>query len=75
MPAYDYFCQKCEQIVTITQKMGSSEIFVCPICNSVGLKRVFSQVAVVKSGLDRVRDVSWIDQSLKAKVGKYSRKP
>ena len=73
MPAYDYFCPECEQIVTITQNIGSSERPVCPHCHSASLKRVFTQVAVVKSGLDRVRDVTWIDQSIKAKVGKYGR--
>jgi len=64
MPLYEYHCQECQQQVTIWRSFSDTSSPRCPVCGSRNLTRLISQVAIVKSGKDRVRDVSWIDRNL-----------
>ncbi len=70
MPVYEYLCRDCRQKVTIEHGMRSPGKVRCPVCRSEDLQRVFSSVMVVKSAQARSRDVSWIDDSIEAKVKK-----
>ena len=65
MPVYEYRCQKCKRLVTIFRRSFSeTPPRCCPYCGGENLTRLISQVAIVKSERDRVKDLSWIDRDL-----------
>lgn len=68
MPFYEYACQPCRQKVTIRHGMTDSSTHCCPVCGSTELTRLISQVAIVKSGTDRSKDLSWIDKDLSQRL-------
>lgn len=72
MPLYEYHCQECQQQVTIWRNFSDTSSPRCPACGSKNLTRLISQVAIVKSGKDRVRDVSWIDRNLARRLREKS---
>jgi hypothetical protein len=45
----------------------------CPECGEANLRRYFSSVSVVKSEIDRARDVSWVDKDLAKRLRKKSK--
>ncbi len=73
MPIYEYRCQDCDQLVTLSRGMFDESKPVCPECGRVNLKRHFSKVSVVKSETDRARDVSWVDKDLARRLRKKSK--
>ncbi len=73
MPIYEYRCQECEQLVTLSRSMFDESNPVCPECGGDNLKRNFSKVSVVKSETDRARDVSWVDKDLARRLRKKSK--
>jgi putative FmdB family regulatory protein len=73
MPVYEYRCQNCEQLVSITRGMFDESTPTCPDCGEANLKRYFSSVSVVTSETDRARDVSWVDKDLARRLRKKSK--
>lgn len=73
MPIYEYVCQDCKNLVTLTRGMFDESNPVCPECDGEDLKRHFSKVSVVKSETDRARDVSWVDKDLARRLRKKSK--
>ena len=59
--------------MTIRHGMADTSPQCCPICGGTELTRLISQVSIIKSGTDRIKDLSWIDkdlsQRLRQKVG------
>lgn len=72
MPFYEYACQPCRQAMTIRHSMTDTTPQRCPICGSTELTRLISQVAIVKSGTDRSKDLSWIDKDLSQRLRKQA---
>jgi len=70
MPLYEYHCQECQQKVTIWRSFSDTSSPRCPICDSEDLTRLISQISIVKSGKDRVRDLSWVDRDLARRLRK-----
>jgi len=64
MPLYEYYCQGCRQRVAIQRSFSDTSSPRCPLCGGENLTRLPPKVSIVKSGKDRVRDVSWIDKDL-----------
>lgn len=73
MPIYEYVCQDCEDLVTLSRSMFDESNPACPECGRDDLKRHFSKVSVVKSETDRARDVSWVDKDLARRLRKKSK--
>ena len=42
MPAYDYLCTKCNEIIEIRHSMSSTETYNCDICNTILEKQISS---------------------------------
>jgi putative FmdB family regulatory protein len=70
MPFYEYACQHCRQKVTIRRGMADTSPQRCPLCGSAKLTRVISQFCIVKSGTERIKDLSWIDKDLSQRLRK-----
>jgi putative FmdB family regulatory protein len=73
MPVYEYRCQDCDELVSLTRGMFDESIPTCPECGQNNLKRHFSKVSLVKSETDRARDVSWVDKDLASRLRKKSK--
>jgi putative FmdB family regulatory protein len=73
MPVYEYRCLDCNQLVSLTRGMSDETLPACPDCGGGNLQRHFSSVSVVKSDIDRSRDVSWIDRDLARRLRKKSK--
>jgi putative FmdB family regulatory protein len=73
MPVYEYWCEDCDQLVTLSKGMFDESEPACPECGQKELIRHFSSVAVVKSETDRASDVSWIDKDLAGRLRKKSK--
>jgi putative FmdB family regulatory protein len=73
MPIYAFHCEACGRDVEIFRRVDLDEALRCPDCASRQLRRVFSQVAIVKGGSAPGRDVRWIDQSIRARLAKGQR--
>ena len=55
MPEYDFRCEKCAHRFSVNYKtyaMYDSAIARCPRCESTDLRRLISQVAILKSNRD-----------------------
>jgi putative FmdB family regulatory protein len=65
MPIYEYHCKDCRAQVSILVRMNTQSSPVCTNCGGTKLNRLLSNVAIVKSSVDRSRDLSWIDNDLK----------
>jgi putative FmdB family regulatory protein len=75
MPLYEYLCHDCDQRVTLLVKgYAEPESPHCPECNGQHLTRVISQVAINQAETDRLRDMSWLDRDVKARLEKNARK-
>jgi len=72
MPLYEYDCQGCHQQVTIWKSFSDTSSPCCPVCGSQNLVRLISRVAIVKSGTDRVRDLSWVDKNIAHRLRKQA---
>jgi len=48
--------------------MTDTSTHCCPVCGSTELTRVISPVAIVKSGTDRSKELSWIDKDLSQRL-------
>jgi len=72
MPIYEYHCQHCGQRVSIHRSFSEASSPQCPICGSENLTRLISPVSIVKSGKDRIRDLSWIDKDVARRLKKKS---
>lgn len=70
MPIYEYQCSDCDRRVSILRSMDENRHPVCPVCGSKHLTRLVSRVSVVKSGTERLRDLSWIDRNLAGRLGR-----
>ena len=73
MPIYEYMCEDCDQLVSLSRSMSDESTPTCPQCGTSKLKRYFSRVSVVKSETDRARDVSWVDKDLARRLRKKSK--
>ncbi len=68
MPLYEYDCRACDRAVTIRASFTDESEPRCPDCGGEALTRLISQVSVARSGRDRVRDLSWIDQDVSSRL-------
>lgn len=64
MPIYEYDCQDCKRRVTVWRRPSETDPLRCPVCDGDKLTRLISQVSIVKSQTDRIRDLSWIDKDI-----------
>ncbi|MDD3013698.1 MAG: zinc ribbon domain-containing protein [Candidatus Gastranaerophilales bacterium] len=44
MPSYDYRCNKCHEIFTVTKSMNDSSTPTCPCCGSNEVAKVWGNV-------------------------------
>ncbi len=70
MPLYEYRCGDCGQRLALRHGMGEPPPAGCPHCGGTSLTRLVARVAVIKSGQDRVRDLSWVDRNLADRIRK-----
>ena len=73
MPIYEYWCEGCDQLVSLSRSMSDESTPTCPDCGRSKLRRHFSKVSVLKSDTDRARDVSWVDKDLASRLRKKSK--
>jgi putative FmdB family regulatory protein len=73
MPVYEYRCDGCDQLVSLSRSMFDESTPSCPECGQSKLKRHFTKISVVKSETDRSRDVSWVDKNLARRLRKKSK--
>lgn len=73
MPVYEYWCEFCDQLISLSRSMFDESTPSCPECGRSKLKRHFSRISVVKSETDRARDVSWVDKDLARRLRKKSK--
>jgi putative FmdB family regulatory protein len=70
MPFYEYHCRTCGARVTIRQSFADDSRPTCTACPGGAMARVISGVSVVKSRVDRTRDLAWIDRDLAGRIKK-----
>lgn len=70
MPLYEYKCHDCKQRVSTYRTISDSSPVSCPICGSERVERLMPRFSVVKSGKERIRDLSWIDRDITRRLGK-----
>jgi len=65
MPIYEYRCQHCGwQGAIFWRSFSETSLLCCPACGRKNLVRLISPVSIIKSGKDRIKDLSWIDKDL-----------
>lgn len=57
MPVYEYWCESCGRVVSSYRQTFSEPAPPCPLCNSTGLRRVFSTFSVQKTYRDVYEDI------------------
>jgi putative FmdB family regulatory protein len=57
MPIYEYWCDSCNQIVSLYQQSFSPPPPLCPRCGNSELKRIFSTFSVQKTYKDVYEDI------------------
>ena len=59
MPYYEYRCSDCDSKVRLffTYIQYDTAVPICPVCNSVNLKRLISRVALAKSEESRLESL------------------
>ena len=72
MPLYEYHCDDCDKTFTEQRDFSDLSIPICPQCKSKNIRRLISRISIVKSEMDRARDVSWIDKNLAQRLRKKS---
>jgi len=70
MPLYEYHCQDCGRQVTILRGFSDTSPLFCFVCGGENLTKLISRVSIVKSGKDRIRDLSWVDKDLAQRLKK-----
>ena len=70
MPFYEYHCQDCGGQITILRCLSDTSSPLCFVCGSANLTKLISRVSIVKSGKDRIRDLSWVDKDLAHRLKK-----
>jgi putative FmdB family regulatory protein len=70
MPTYDYQCQECGEKTKIKRSFSDSSEPSCSKCGSNQLMRIYSPIPQIKTGKDRITDLSWIDKNLAGRIKK-----
>jgi putative FmdB family regulatory protein len=70
MPTYDYQCQGCGEKTKIKRSFSDSSAPSCSICGSHQLMRIYSPIPQIKTGKDRIKDLSWVDKNLASRIKK-----
>lgn len=68
MPIYEYRCRDCSQEIQIYRRYSDSLSPYCPCCGSLNLVRLISNVYIVQSDTNRIRDLTWVDRDLAQRI-------
>lgn len=75
MPLYEYRCPECRESLTIRQDFDDESAPSCATCGDQPMRRVVSCIHLVKSEQERIRDLSWVDKNLAARIKKKASRP
>jgi putative FmdB family regulatory protein len=70
MPIYDYRCEDCGEKNSIQRGFTDSNVPTCFACGSQHMVRIYSPISQVKTGKDRITDLSWVDKNLAGRIKK-----
>ena len=70
MPIYEYRCEDCGQHLTLLRNLSEKASPFCVNCGSENVVRLISEVSVIKSEKERIRDLSWVDRDLAKRIRK-----
>jgi putative FmdB family regulatory protein len=73
MPIYEYRCRECGQLAQIYRRYSDPVSPNCPSCGSSNLVRLISNVHIVRSEMDRTRDLTWVDRDLAQRIRRQAK--
>ncbi len=73
MPVYEYRCTECGQPVQVYRRYSDAVSPNCPSCGSSNLVCLISSVYVVRSTVDRTRDLTWVDRDLAQRIRRQAK--
>lgn len=47
MPTYEYFCDDCEKVYDVIQRISDAPLVLCPACGAMHIRRCISLPAII----------------------------